>query len=155
MLAPILASENVQTVTLATMSMEIRDKVTKSLAHTNMQIVEPNGINISRTLNEVDAGITLSSFAIAETGTVAEICHQDADRLTSALPRIHICLLQRDQILGALAESASLLRGAVETHGRSAISLISGPSRTADVELKLVLGVHGPHQVHVITYGEE
>jgi L-lactate utilization protein LutC len=155
MLAPILTSENVQTVTLAKMSMEIRDKVRKSLIHANMQIVEPKGINISRTLSEVDAGITLSNFAIAETGTVAEICHQDVDRLTSALPRIHICLLQCDQILGALTESASLLRSAVKTYGKSAISLISGPSRTADVELKLVLGVHGPHQVHVVTYGEE
>jgi L-lactate dehydrogenase complex protein LldG len=98
-----------------------------------------------------DAGITMADFGIADTGTIVEITGRDLDRLVSALPRIHISFLNMHDILPSVEGLAELIRKALHPpESRKYITLISGPSRTSDIELRSVLGVHGPHQVHVI-----
>jgi len=150
--ADILAGEGVRSAVLAAMPQEVRDTLAHRIRGAGIITTEARGQDTPRIINNIDAGITLAEFAAADTGTVAEVTHDDADRLVSSLPRIHVCLLKRSNIISRLEESAPLLREVV-SNGNGAVTLISGPSRTADIELKLVLGVHGPHKFHVVVYG--
>lgn len=94
----------------------------------------------------LDAGITGSQWGIAETGTLVLDSSRERNRLLSLVPPIHIALLQaqdlRPTCAAVLAEVARALG--------SAITFITGPSRTSDIELIPVIGVHGPQHLHVI-----
>jgi len=74
-------------------------------------------------------------------------------RLASLIAPVHIAVLRRAQIVRGLGTALALL---AEQHGRdlfvdsSNLTLISGPSRTGDIELTLTLGVHGPREIHVV-----
>ena len=74
-------------------------------------------------------------------------------RLASLIAPVHIAVLRRAQIVRGLGAALALLQ---EQHGRdlfvdsSNLTLISGPSRTGDIELTLTLGVHGPREIHVV-----
>jgi len=152
-LANVLMGQGVKSAVLAKMPPEIREKVVRSLWSSAINIVEPHGRDAPRIISKADAGVTVANFAVADIGAIVEITYDDADRLVSALPKIHVCLLQRDQILERFEEAGCRLRNTAEISERCVVSFISGPSRTGDIELKLVLGVHGPHQVHVIVFG--
>ena len=95
------------------------------------------------------AGITGVGHAIAETGTLVLINNESNALLTSLLPPVHIALLRSAQISASLGEAIGKLNIARGEVYRSA-TLITGPSRTSDVELTLSIGVHGPKELHVI-----
>ena len=98
------------------------------------------------------AGITAVDYAIAETGTLVLSSDEANALLVSLLPPIHIALLRSRQISATLGEVIGELNIARIDCGnpyRSA-TLITGPSRTSDVELTLSIGVHGPKELHVI-----
>jgi L-lactate dehydrogenase complex protein LldG len=106
---------------------------------------------IADQINQADLGISAVQFGIAETGTIVEVAENDSDRLISSLPRVHIAFLQAAQIISSIVEAAPLLREIYQRHDKYCnITFISGPSRTADIEMKLFLGVHGPQESHVI-----
>ncbi len=102
-----------------------------------------------------DAGITLASFGLADTGTLVACAAPGDHRLDSLLPPVHIALLPAARIVPGLAELLARLRadGAFDSH--SAITFITGPSRTADIELTLTIGVHGPKKLFVIVVDEQ
>lgn len=113
-----------------------------------MQLERPE---VVQRIESADIGISLVDFAIAETGTIAEVTTDDAIRLISSLPAIHIAFLSLSQIVLSLNEAAARLRKIYEKHPENCnVTFISGPSRTADIEMKLFLGVHGPQASHVI-----
>jgi L-lactate dehydrogenase complex protein LldG len=100
-------------------------------------------------LKEQIAGIPLSitgiDYLIADTGTLVTIAHPQASRQISLLPTIHMVLATSDQIrpnMGELFEE--IQQKYEETLPGSALTLITGPSRTADIEKVLIKGVHGP-----------
>lgn len=93
-------------------------------------------------------GITSADYALADTGTLVMIASPEEARLVSLLPPVHIAVVPRARILTGLDELLSILpRPANLT---SSMVLITGPSRTADIEQILVRGVHGPGEIHVI-----
>ncbi len=92
-----------------------------------------------------DIGITEADFAIADTGTLVLLSDSNKPRLVSALPPVHIAILDRTNIVPDI--HSLFLR---ITDSCSCISFITGPSRTADIELNLTLGVHGPGKVSVV-----
>ncbi len=94
-------------------------------------------------------GVSFPVAGIAETGSILEICYDDSDRLVSTLPPTHIAYLESSKVLEGLLQAAPLIRQASRQNAFSA-TLISGPSRTADIELRQVIGVHGPHTVKVL-----
>ena len=101
-----------------------------------------------------DLGITGVDYAIAETGTCVIIPATGSSRLVSLLPPVHIALIERGQVLPTLDELFTLRRrDFVDGAVRSYMNLITGPSRTADIEYKLVTGVHGPGEVHMVLIG--
>ena len=101
-----------------------------------------------------DLGITGVDYAIAETGTCVIIPATGSSRLVSLLPPVHIALIERGQILPSLDELFTLRRrDFINGDLGSYMNLITGPSRTADIEYKLVTGVHGPGEVHMVLIG--
>jgi len=101
-------------------------------------------------------GLTAADYAIAETGTIVLSSDERNALLVSLLPPVHIALVRSSQIAATLGEVISRVGkeriSRVET-SRS-VTLITGPSRTSDVELVLSIGVHGPKELHLIIIDE-
>ena len=101
---------------------------------------------------EAAVGVTAVDYALADSGTLCLLAGKDQPRTASLLPPAHVAVLRPEQILRGLDDMFALLpAGEALT---SAVTLITGPSRTADIELTLVVGVHGPQQLHVILAGD-
>lgn len=104
-----------------------------------------------------DIGITTVDYALADTGTIVLRSGTAQNRVTSLLPPVHVAFLRPEQIVSGVDELFPLLDRERESTGRldSAVTFITGPSRTADIELTLVVGVHGPQELHVILLEED
>jgi len=107
-----------------------------------------------RRLERGEVGLTGVDFAVAECGSLVLLSGPGKGRLVSCLPVVHVAILRPGQLVESLDEVGVLLEA---SHGQapprdspSAITFITGPSRTADIELSLTRGVHGPKDVHVI-----
>ena len=93
-------------------------------------------------------GITGADYALADTGSLVMLSSPEEARMISLLPPAHIAIVQRARLMTGLDELLSNLpRPADQT---SSMVLITGPSRTADIEQILVRGVHGPGEIHVV-----
>ena len=99
-------------------------------------------------------GVTGSFCAIAETGTLVTLSGEMSPATTSLLPETHIAVLRTSRIVKTMEDAWSLVRQEVGDLPRQ-VNFISGPSRTADIEMTLVYGAHGPFRVHVILLNDE
>lgn len=100
------------------------------------------------------AGLCDAQWGIAETGTLVLESDAERHRLVSLLCPLHIAVLRASSIVGSLGDALSkIARERPEAMSR-AVTFITGPSRTADIELTLVVGVHGPRQLHVVLLEE-
>lgn len=106
---------------------------------------------IASDLFEYDLGITGAQFGISETGTLVLESEKEFSRLTSLVPPVHICVLESKNIRQTLGEVLTIL----ENDLSRAITFITGPSRTSDIELTLAIGVHGPAELFVILIDEK
>ena len=97
-----------------------------------------------------DVGVSTALFGLADTGSVVLAAAPDEPRAASLLPWTHVTRLREDRILPGLAE----LFEAVGAELPSALAIVTGPSRSADIEQKLAVGVHGPGEVHVVLLGD-
>jgi L-lactate utilization protein LutC len=100
-----------------------------------------------------DLGITGVDFLIAETGSVALFSRPHEPRFHSLLPPVHIAVAHADQILPDLFDLFEAKVWGEKPELPSCLTLITGPSKTGDIELRLVTGVHGPGEVHVVIIG--
>jgi L-lactate dehydrogenase complex protein LldG len=115
--------------------------------------VEAERAELRRTVAQADFGLTAVDLAIAETGTLVLRAGRGRPRSTSLLPPYHIAVFDRGKLIESLAQLGVFLEAwhAEPEGSRGAmINLITGPSRTADIELTLTRGVHGPKEVHAI-----
>jgi L-lactate dehydrogenase complex protein LldG len=108
-------------------------------------------VNIRVTTGDDDVGITGCFCAIAETGTLVFVTGAQTPSATFLLPDTHVAIVRVDQLVSGMEEAFSRVRanGAMPR----AINLVSGPSRTGDIEQTIVLGAHGPRRVHIILVG--
>ena len=97
-------------------------------------------------------GITGCFCAIAETGTLVVLGGADAPTATTLLPDTHVAVVPADRVVGGMEEAFALIRREREALPR-AVNLISGPSRTGDIEQTVVVGAHGPFRVHILVVG--
>jgi L-lactate dehydrogenase complex protein LldG len=97
---------------------------------------------------DADFGVTGSSAGLAESGSVVLRHHSGRSRLVSALPSVHVALVRVDRIYRSLADWARLYPDGPE--GTANLVIVTGPSRTADIEQHLNIGVHGPKHLHVV-----
>jgi L-lactate utilization protein LutC len=106
--------------------------------------IEPSADNIF----EIDVGITTAQAAIAETGTLVLDFASERHRLVSLVPPVHIAIVDAAHIFQTLGEALAF----IHQNGNisPAVTFITGPSRTGDIELTLTVGVHGPRELYVI-----
>jgi L-lactate dehydrogenase complex protein LldG len=95
-----------------------------------------------------DIGITSADYALAATGTFVMLASPQEARMVSLLPPVHIAVFPRSRILANLDELLGVLPLPAEQ--TSSMVLITGPSRTADIEQILIRGVHGPGEVYAV-----
>jgi L-lactate dehydrogenase complex protein LldG len=94
-------------------------------------------------------GITGAFCAIAETGTMVLLTGADAPTATALLPDTHVAVVSAERIVDGMEDAFALIRRERGVPPR-AVNLISGPSRTGDIEQTIVLGAHGPFRVHIL-----
>jgi L-lactate dehydrogenase complex protein LldG len=113
--------------------------------------LEIEAMSITPSASEIfnfDVGITTAQVAIAETGTLILDSTDERHRLVSLVPAVHIAIINASRIVRTLGEALTLLRRGKEIS--PAVTFITGPSRTADIELTLTIGVHGPQELYVV-----
>ncbi|MGH3343488.1 MAG: LutC/YkgG family protein, partial [Carbonactinosporaceae bacterium] len=97
-----------------------------------------------------DAGVTGAVAAVADTGSLALVCDAGRPRSTSLVPPRHIALVPVTRLVPRYPDAVELL--AAQRPLPSAMYFVTGPSRSGDIELTLVRGMHGPGQVDVVLY---
>ena len=98
-----------------------------------------------------DVGITGCDFAVAETGTVVVIPKTGVSRLVSLAPPVHVAIVFLGQVVRSLDELFAIRRYQIVSGSKNGyMNLISGPSRSGDIENIMIQGVHGPGDVHLI-----
>lgn len=102
-----------------------------------------------------EVGISNVAYLVAETGSVIMASGPDEPRFLSLLPPVHIAVASRNQILPDLFDLFDAFSpvGSPDKAPPPCLTVITGPSKTGDIELKLVTGVHGPGEIHVVVCG--
>ncbi len=103
------------------------------------------------TLFSADVGITAPPAAIAETGSLVCFTGPSGGRSLSLIPPVHLAIVQSSRIVPDLMDWPKIQS---EPANSSCMTLISGPSKTADIEGILITGMHGPAEVHVAVVSE-
>jgi L-lactate dehydrogenase complex protein LldG len=148
--ADLIASNGGKTVYIASAFDEVLQPLQSAAEKYGITVYKDlRGREALEKLKQVDASVTAAAAAVAETGAVVEVAYDDAVRLASSLPKIHVMLLKSSTIYRSVSELSSLLREALNNR-TAAVTLISGPSRSGDIEQRLVVGIHGPHVVAAV-----
>jgi len=93
-------------------------------------------------------GVTSAVLGVAATGSVLIGGGADSPRAASILPETHLVILPADRLVPGLEEALDAVAAMAPTH--SSPFLVTGPSRTSDIEMEMVLGAHGPRRLHVL-----
>jgi len=123
------------------------------LARLAREIVECAEVTVAPSAAELfdyDVGLTTAQAAIAETGTLVLESDSENHRLVSLVPPVHIAIVNAKDICLTIGDALKLVRSREVADMSRTITFITGPSRTADIELTLTVGVHGPRELYVI-----
>jgi len=99
--------------------------------------------------DKADAGITYCEALVARNGSILLSNAGGAGRRLSIFPSIHIVIAYTSQLVGDIKDGLEFLKVKYNNELPSMISLVTGPSRTADIEKTLVLGAHGPRELYL------
>jgi L-lactate dehydrogenase complex protein LldG len=100
-------------------------------------------------LADCDAAVTTCELLIARTGSIVMSAAGSGGRTVSVYAPVHICIAYTDQLVYDIKDGLQLLKEKYQQHLPSLITFATGPSRTADIEKTLVVGVHGPKEVYL------
>jgi len=121
---------------------------------TNEEMVAAARQHLRTSFINADMGITGANIAIAESGTLVLVTNEGNGRLVMTLPPIHVALVGVEKIVPSLDEAAEVLKLLAPSATGQKLSVYTsfttGPSRSADIENSLTIGVHGPKEVHII-----
>ena len=100
-------------------------------------------------LATADAAITTCEALVARTGSIIMTSAQKSGRTTSVYAEVHVCIAFTDQLVYDVRDGLQLIKERYAGRIPSLVTFATGPSRTADIEKTLVVGVHGPREVYV------
>jgi len=106
-------------------------------------------------LADCDASVTTCKYLIARTGAIVLTSAQQSGRTVSAYAPVHICVAYINQLVYETRDALKLLKTQYGDSFPSFITFAAGPSRTADIEKTLVVGVHGPKEVYLFLIDEQ
>jgi L-lactate dehydrogenase complex protein LldG len=109
---------------------------------------------LTNDLADCDISVTSCEALVARTGTVVVSSLQSSGRTTSVYAPIHICIAYTRQLVYDVKDALQLIKSNYGNNLPSLISFATGPSRTADIEKTLVVGVHGPKEVYCFLIDE-
>ena len=98
-----------------------------------------------------DAGVSRAAYALASTGSVVLAASPEERRSASVLPEVHVSVVDAETILPDLADLFATLGNDLP----SALAIVTGPSASADIGQRHLVGVHGPREVHIVLNGLE
>ena len=123
--------------------------LSQALAAAGVDPVDP--CSSAEMLAQVGAGVSLAAFGIAETGSAVLAAGDRGERLVGMLPAVHVVLLREADLLADLDAAGARLRALTTADPPLPyVSFVTGPSRTADIERVLTIGVQGPRALHVL-----
>jgi L-lactate dehydrogenase complex protein LldG len=127
--------------------------IDRALARLGFVVSRPEGGAGWRTdAEQAGLGVTSAVLGVASTGSVLVGGGPDSPRAASILPRAHLVIMPASRLVPGLEEAITALGGMAGSHANP--FLITGPSRTSDIEMQMVIGVHGPRAVHVLLVAE-
>ena len=126
-----------------------RDALTGACARAGMRLVEPSDLWPDR---RADMGVSHALMAVAETGSLV-VYSSSEDRRVELCVDVHVILVAAADLRPTLDDALRLVRE-IAARPPSYVSLITGPSRTADIELIPSVGVHGAREIHVLLVDE-
>lgn len=103
-----------------------------------------------KSLADCDVSLTTCELLIARTGTIVLSSAQPEGRTASVYAPVHVCIAESSQVVYDVNDAMQFLKEKYGIHIPSMISFATGPSRTADIEKTLVVGVHGPKEVYCL-----
>jgi L-lactate dehydrogenase complex protein LldG len=127
-----------------------REKLLQSLLH-KYQF----GAFSEEGLAECNAAITTCELLIARTGSIVMSTAQESGRTVSVYAPVHICIAYTSQLVYDIKDGLLLLKEKYQGNLPSLITFATGPSRTADIEKTLVVGVHGPKEVYLFLVDQQ
>jgi L-lactate dehydrogenase complex protein LldG len=116
-------------------------QITNYLSSFGVELVSPNASK--HEMAQCDLGITEADYLLPETGTLVLCSSAEKPRAVSLLPRVHLAIVRPEML------RADMHQVFAEAKGGNYLVFITGPSRTADIELTVTLGVHGPKNLYV------
>jgi L-lactate dehydrogenase complex protein LldG len=120
--------------------------------------LKEENIQVSKNLKkytEAEIGVTTCEYLVARTGSIILSNNNDTTRTLSVYPPIHIVVAYYDQLVFDISNAIKYLKETYQENFPSMVSIMSGPSRTADIEKTLVLGAHGPKEVYCFYINEK
>ncbi len=120
-----------------------------------LQSLEVPFCNDPEKFNALQAGITRCEYLIARFGSVLVSSGLGSGRRMFVFPESHIVVAYTSQVVAELQDALSGMRKRYREDFPSQMTVITGPSRTADIEKTLVMGAHGPRELYVFVVGDE
>ncbi len=145
-LGALIEAEHIHTAAVWNTPYLCRLDIAGRLARLGVALISPNAGK--RALAQCDLGVTSVDFAVPDSGTLGLLSGPEKPRAVSLLPPIHLALLTSASLRPDLHQVFA------EARRSGYLVLITGPSRTADIELTLTLGVHGPRELYVFALEE-
>ncbi len=141
-----LADARARRIALTADLSDARPVIAAALTAAGYRVSDYEAISDDRdTIRTLDATVTGCLAAVAATGSI--VTGGAAGRGGALVAPLHVCVVERRRLVGGLAD---LMRLVHRLGGGSMVALQTGPSRTADIEKTLIIGVHGPKRVHVV-----
>ncbi len=136
--------------TVATHRGQLTDRAALAARALDLAVLRIDDGYPSAQLESCDASFTECDALVAQTGSVLLTSRSAGGRALSVLPPHHVVLARREQLVGDLYEAYELVKRRYTPGFPSMIALVTGPSRTGDIERMIVLGAHGPKRLTVL-----
>ncbi len=137
----LVAEQNIRKATAWNTPLINQLQITKTLSSLGVELVSPNANK--HEMAHCDLGITEADYLLPETGTLVLKSSTEKPRAISLLPRVHLAIVRPEML------RADMHQVFAEAKDGNYLVFITGPSRTADIELTVTLGVHGPKNLYV------